>query len=148
MSHLSSAWDISPPYQCHRRILDRNINCLRSFDRIFLYLGMTQVRRQGADQSVMWSSSDHDRHDRHPLWSSSVTRGFALDLRKPHRKKNRMQLLLHLCVAVTTFKNTTTMGVSISFVILLPLSLFGWSRDTTSLMCLKIDTSPPFSAKG
>ena len=89
MSQLSSAWDISPPYQCHRRILDRNINCLRSFDRIFLYLGMTQVRRQGADQSVMWSSSDHDRHDRHPLWSSSVTRGFALDLRKPHRKKKQ-----------------------------------------------------------
>ena len=29
-----------------------------------------------------------------------------------------------------------------------PLSLFEWSRDTASLMCLKIDTSPPFSARG
>ena len=70
----------------------------------FFTWGWRKVRRQGADQSVMWSSS--------------VRRGFALNLRKPRRKKNRKQLLLHLCVAVTTFKNTTTTGVSISFVIL------------------------------
>ena len=55
----------------------------------FFTWGWRKVRRQGADQSVMWSSSDHDRHDRHPSWSSSVTCGFALDLRKPHRKKKQ-----------------------------------------------------------
>ena len=50
----------------------------------FFTWGWRKVRRQKADQSVIWSSSDHDRH---PSWSSSVTRRFALDLRKPHRKK-------------------------------------------------------------
>lgn len=67
----------------------------------FFTWGWRKVRRQGTDMS-----------------SSSITRRFALDLRKPHRKKNRKWLLLHVCVAVTTFRNTTTMGVSISFIIL------------------------------
>ena len=67
----------------------------------FFTWGWRKVRRQGTDMS-----------------SSSITRRFALDLRKPHRKKNRKWLLLHVCVAVTTFRNTTTMGVSSSFIIL------------------------------
>ena len=45
----------------------------------FFTWGWRKVRRQGADQSVMWSSS--------------VRRGFALNLRKPRRKKKQEAII-------------------------------------------------------
>ena len=141
----------------------------------FFTWGWRKVRRQGADQSVMWSSSDHDRHDRHPSWSSSVTCGFALDLRKPHRKKKTGCNYYCICASQLQPSKTQPRWVFQSALLFWnhlkityapslrkfdnstrefilqnkwPLSLFEWSRDTASLMCLKIDTSPPFSAKG
>ena len=175
MSQLSSAWDISPPYQCHRRILDRNINCLRSFDRIFLYLGMTQSETtEGGSIShliVLWSWSS---------WSSSLmivlcyTWVCASSTETSQEEKTGCN---YYCICASQLQPSKTQPrwvfqsallfwnhLKITYAPSLrkfdnstrefilqnkwPLSLFGWSRDTTSLMCLKIDTSPPFSAKG
>ena len=175
MSQLSSAWDISPPYQCYRRILDRNINCLRSFDRIFLYLGMTQSETtEGGSIShviVLWSWSS---------WSSSLmivlcyTWVCARSTETSQEKKTGCN---YYCICASQLQPSKTQPrwafqsallfwnhLKITYAPSLrkfdnstrefilqnkwPLSLFEWSRDTTSLMCLKIDTSPPFSAKG
>ena len=127
----------------------------------FFTWGWRKVRRQRADQSV--------------IWSSSVTRGFALDLRKPHRKKKTGCNYYCICASQLQPSKTQPRWVFQSALLFWnhlkityapslrkfdnstrefilqnkwPLSLFEWSRDTTSLMCLKIDTSPPFSAKG
>ena len=175
MSHLSSAWDISPPYQCHRRILDRNINCLRSFDRIFLYLGMTQSETtEGGSIShliVLWSWSS---------WSSSLMIVLCYTwvcARSTETSQEEKTGCNYYCICASQLQPSKTQPrwvfqsallfwnhLKITYAPSLrkfdnstrefilqnkwPLSLFGWSRDTTSLMCLKIDTSPPFSAKG